>query len=87
MGEELWIAQHSDEVGVGGGTNDDDDDDDILADEVYVGSGTRNKKQGFLAHGGAGGIPLFMEADFVERPEEEPERGNVLYPQNSTTDS
>ncbi|XP_006459210.1 hypothetical protein AGABI2DRAFT_116187 [Agaricus bisporus var. bisporus H97] len=87
LGEELWIAQHSDEVGVGGGTNDDDDDDDILADEVYVGSGTRNKKQGFLAHGGAGGIPLFMEADFVERPEEERERGNVLYPQNSTADS
>ncbi|KAF7773319.1 hypothetical protein Agabi119p4_5486 [Agaricus bisporus var. burnettii] len=80
LGEELWIARHSD------GTNN-DDDDDILADEVYVGSGTRNKKQGFLAHGGAGGIPLFMEADFVERPEEERERGNVLYSQKSTADS
>jgi hypothetical protein len=70
LGEELWIAQRSDEMDAGGGIDDDD---------FYVGSGTRDKKHGFLAHGGAGGIPVFMGVDSVEGAEDEHEREDVSH--------
>jgi len=57
LGEELWIAQQSDEV-----YGDESDKEDL-----FVGTGTRNKNEGFLAHGGAGGSPVFMGIGYVER--------------------
>ncbi|KAF4613638.1 hypothetical protein D9613_007665 [Agrocybe pediades] len=42
------------------------EDDDGLGGDVYVGVGTRSKNGGFLAHGGAGGIPVFMGAGYVD---------------------
>lgn len=35
-----------------------------------VGVGTRGKRRGFLAHGGAGGLPVFMGKGYVEGVEE-----------------
>ena len=38
-----------------------------LEDEaVLTGAGTRSKRHGFLAHGGAGGAPVFMGVGYVE---------------------
>lgn len=62
LGEELWIAQQSDEVEA--------EDEDPTEDDLYVGTGRRNKKRGFLAYGGAGGKPIFMGVGNVERVEE-----------------
>jgi hypothetical protein len=39
----------------------------------FVGVGTRSKKHGFHAHGGAGGTPVFMGKGYVEGAEEEDE--------------
>jgi len=39
--------------------------DDFNSD-VLVGLGTRSKRRGFLAGGGAGGIPVFMGAGYVD---------------------
>jgi hypothetical protein len=33
---------------------------------TFVGVGTRSKKKGFLAHGGAGGVPVFMGDGYVD---------------------
>ncbi|KAJ8487615.1 hypothetical protein ONZ45_g14270 [Pleurotus djamor] len=33
---------------------------------IYVGVGTRSKTTGYLAHGGAGGIPVFMGEGYVD---------------------
>lgn len=57
LGEELWIAQQSDEVY----------GDELDKEDLYVGTGTRNKSEGFLARGGAGGSPVFMGMGYVER--------------------
>jgi hypothetical protein len=38
---------------------------------VLVGVGTRSKRRGFLAHGGAGGAPVFMGVGYVEGAEED----------------
>lgn len=38
-----------------------------------MGFGTRSKKLGFLAHGGAGGAPVFMGVGYVEGAEEDSE--------------
>jgi hypothetical protein len=43
-----------------------------LEDEVYVGVGTKSKKRGFLARGGAGGAPVFMGVGYIEGVEDEP---------------
>jgi hypothetical protein len=43
---------------------------DDLDSEILVGVGTRSKKRGFLAHGGAGGLPVFMGDGYVEGVEE-----------------
>lgn len=40
---------------------------------VLMGFGTRSKKLGFLAHGGAGGAPVFMGVGYVEGAEEDSE--------------
>lgn len=47
---------------------------------VLVGVGQRSQKKGFLAHGGAGGIPVFMGKGYVEgaeREETRPRRGRA----------
>ena len=36
---------------------------------VLTGLGTRSKRHGFLAHGGAGGAPVFMGVGYVEGAE------------------
>lgn len=56
LGEELWMAQQSDGV----------DGDELDDEDLYVGTGTRNTKEGFLARGGAGGSPVFMGVGYVE---------------------
>lgn len=44
---------------------------------VLIGVGTRSKKLGFLAHGGAGGTPVFMGVGYVEGAEEGEVHGGV----------
>ena len=43
-------------------------DDDVLGLDsgVFTGVGTKSKRRGFLAHGGAGGAPVFMGVGYVE---------------------
>lgn len=65
LGEELWIAQQSDEL------SGEEEEEEDLHHGLYVGTGTRSKKEGFLAHGGAGGIPVFMGAGYVDGTEDE----------------
>ena len=49
--------------------------DDIDLDiGSLVGVGTRSKKRGFLAHGGAGGLPVFMGEGYVEGADESEDR-------------
>ena len=48
-----------------------DADWDNLENGVLVGVGTRSKDKGFLAHGGAGGPPVFMGDGYVEGVEPE----------------
>ncbi|KIJ11988.1 hypothetical protein PAXINDRAFT_101444 [Paxillus involutus ATCC 200175] len=52
-------------------TSDIDQGDDELRpeqgdDDVFVGTGTRSKRKGFLAHGGGGGVPMFMGMGYVQ---------------------
>ncbi|EGN99045.1 hypothetical protein SERLA73DRAFT_181827 [Serpula lacrymans var. lacrymans S7.3] len=42
---------------------------DDVDDDVLVGVGTRSKREGFLAHGGAGGPPVFMGVGYVRGAE------------------
>ncbi|KAF9223604.1 hypothetical protein BS17DRAFT_108129 [Gyrodon lividus] len=35
-------------------------------DDVFIGTGTKSKRQGFLAHGGGGGAPVFMGIGYVQ---------------------
>jgi hypothetical protein len=44
-----------------------------LENGVFIGSGTRSKRKGFLAHGGAGGVPVFMGDGYVEGIEQDGE--------------
>ncbi|KII89628.1 hypothetical protein PLICRDRAFT_52794 [Plicaturopsis crispa FD-325 SS-3] len=44
---------------------------------VLTGVGTRSKHKGFLAHGGAGGAPVFMGVGYVEGAEEDDEYDDV----------
>ncbi|KAJ3980033.1 hypothetical protein F5890DRAFT_1543815 [Lentinula detonsa] len=55
--------------------------EDELGNALFIGTGTRSKKLGFLAHGGAGGPPVWMGEGYVlgtgcaeEEREEEEER-------------
>lgn len=41
-------------------------DEHLLESGVFTGVGTRSKKKGFLARGGAGGEPVFMGEGYVE---------------------
>ena len=52
------------------------DDDFNLESGVFTGVGTKSKKKGFLARGGAGGSPVFMGVGYVEGVEEDDEREN-----------
>ena len=44
-----------------------------LENGMFVSVGTRPKNRGFLAHGGAGGEPVFMGVGYVEGVEDEPD--------------
>ena len=59
----------------------DDEDLDLhdLDGGTLMGVGTRSKKRGFLAHGGAGGLPVFMGDGYVDGVEgsEDEERDDV----------
>jgi hypothetical protein len=43
--------------------------DEDLDSGILVGAGRRNKKRGYLAHGGAGGLPVFMSDGYVDGAE------------------
>ncbi|THH16663.1 hypothetical protein EW146_g4009 [Bondarzewia mesenterica] len=58
-----------------GGLHEEEDQEEDLDDELLIGVGTRSKKKGFLAHGGAGGQPVFMGVGYVEGAEDESEEG------------
>lgn len=60
MDEELRNASSEQE----GGT------DISLNDGIFMGFGTMSKQRGFLAHGGAGGTPVFMGLGYVEGAED-----------------
>jgi len=45
--------------------------EDLEDETIFTGVGTRSKGHGFLAHGGAGGAPVFMGIGYVEGAEEE----------------
>ncbi|KAJ7583611.1 hypothetical protein C8J56DRAFT_954517 [Mycena floridula] len=51
-------------------TRDDAEDDDVESGTL-VGVGTKSKRKGFLARGGAGGEPVFMGIGYVEGAEED----------------
>lgn len=42
------------------------DELDTAGEDVFVATGTRSKRNGFLAHGGGGGVPMFMGAGYVQ---------------------
>ncbi|KZT29960.1 hypothetical protein NEOLEDRAFT_489548 [Neolentinus lepideus HHB14362 ss-1] len=44
---------------------------DLFESEVYLGVGTKSKHRGFLAGGGAGGVPVFMGEGYVDGVEVE----------------
>jgi len=46
-------------------------DDDDYESTTFTGVGTRSKRHGFLAHGGAGGLPVFMGVGYVDGAEED----------------
>jgi hypothetical protein len=56
-------------------TNDGDED----GSGIFMGVGTRSKRLGFLAHGGAGGTPVFMSEGYVEDVEKVDEAQKVYY--------
>jgi hypothetical protein len=68
LDEEIRDARRS------GSDADDDDDEDDEESGVLVGVGTRSKRLGFLAHGGAGGAPVFMGVGYVDGAEDEKEK-------------
>ena len=35
-------------------------------EDVFIATGTKSKRRGFLAHGGGGGVPVFMGVGYVE---------------------
>lgn len=39
--------------------------DDLLEDDLFVGTGMRSQRRGFLARGGAGGSPVLMDVGYV----------------------
>ena len=51
--------------------------DEDLDSGILVGVGRRNKKIGYLAHGGAGGLPVFMGDGYVDRAEGNDYEGGV----------
>ncbi|KIK62350.1 hypothetical protein GYMLUDRAFT_95973 [Collybiopsis luxurians FD-317 M1] len=62
--------------------------EDELESGMYVGTGVRSKKHGFMAHGGAGGVPVWMGEGYVlgvdgaeeEAEPEEEKSGSFILP-------
>lgn len=50
-----------------------------------VGVGTRSKKHGFLAHGGSGGVPVFMGEGYVDGAQDSDEEQEEYQPRRSTS--
>ncbi|KAF8072131.1 hypothetical protein FPV67DRAFT_1651324 [Lyophyllum atratum] len=69
----LTLDEELRDAGIG---HHEDEDVDGLESGVFVGVGTRSKKRGFLAHGGAGGAPVFMGVGYVEGAEDDREDGD-----------
>jgi len=64
-----------------------DDDEDVDLDSgTLVGVGTRSKKKGFLAHGGAGGVPVFMGDGYVDGVEAEEDGDGVAGDRDDDSD-
>lgn len=66
-------------------------DDDVLGLDsgVFTGVGTKSKRRRFLAHGGAGGAPVFMGVGYVEgaiEHDDEEEREKSPSPANHDDD-
>ena len=51
--------------------------EDLEEEAIFTGVGTRSKGHGFLAHGGAGGAPVFMGMGYVEGAEEDDSYANA----------
>ncbi|KAI0067365.1 hypothetical protein BV25DRAFT_1094579 [Artomyces pyxidatus] len=58
---------------LGDGLSEEDWQDLNQEPEVFVSHGSRNTRTGFLAHGGAGGKPVYMGEGYVEGVEDESE--------------
>jgi hypothetical protein len=63
------------------------DEEPDLYSGTLVGVGTRSKQKGFLAHGGAGGVPVFMGDGYVDGVEVSDGEGEVNGGGNRDDDS
>lgn len=66
---------------------DENDEEPDLDSGILVGVGTRSKQKGFLAHGGAGGVPVFMGDGYVDGVEVSDGEGEVNGGGNRDDDS
>lgn len=60
--------------------------EDLEDEAVLTGVGTRSKRHGFLAHGGAGGAPVFMGVGYVEGVQEDDDEDYIAYAEADTHD-
>ncbi|KAH8117776.1 hypothetical protein DFH11DRAFT_1570632 [Phellopilus nigrolimitatus] len=79
---EMRRADESFEIDVYG--NDNDDDGVELESGTFAAVGTRSRKEGFLAHGGAGGIPVMMGPGNIDGLDDESESDEPRPPSRRT---